>query len=149
MTKVFAVASVGGHWIQLLRIAKPLEKEFDVAYLSTHEKCGAMVDGHRFYKIPDFSRWDAYKVFPAFFKCISILRKEKPKMIITTGAAPGLVCILAGKCLGIKSVWIDSIANVAHLSFSGKIASKIATRTYTQWEVLKDSQTFYAGNVLG
>lgn len=32
--KVFAVASIGGHWVQLLRIAKALEKEFDVVYMS-------------------------------------------------------------------------------------------------------------------
>ena len=31
--KVFAVASIGGHWVQLLRIAKALEKEFDVVYI--------------------------------------------------------------------------------------------------------------------
>ena len=43
--KVFAVASIGGHWVQLLRIAKALEKEFDVVYMSTHEKCATMVEG--------------------------------------------------------------------------------------------------------
>lgn len=31
------MASIGGHWVQLLRIAKALEKEFDVVYMSTHE----------------------------------------------------------------------------------------------------------------
>ena len=41
--KIVAVASIGGHWIQLLRITRTLESEFDVSYVSTHEKCGVMV----------------------------------------------------------------------------------------------------------
>lgn len=44
--KIVAVASIGGHWIQLLRITRTLESEFDVSYVSTHEKCGVMVNGH-------------------------------------------------------------------------------------------------------
>ena len=67
MKTILAVASIGGHWVQLLRIASGLEATHEVAYMSTHAKCATMVEGHRFYKITDFSRWDAYKVVPAFF----------------------------------------------------------------------------------
>lgn len=110
--KVFAVASIGGHWVQLLRIAKALEKEFDVVYMSTHEKCATMVEGRVYYSMNDFSRWDFYKMFPELLHSIYIICKEKPSIVITTGAAPGLVCLFAAKICGIRTVWIDSIANV-------------------------------------
>ena len=129
--KVFAVASIGGHWVQLLRIAKALEKEFDVVYMSTHEKCATMVEGRVYYSMNDFSRWDFYKMFPELLHSIYIICKEKPSIVITTGAAPGLVCLFAAKICGIRTVWIDSIANVEHISFSGRIASKFASRIYT------------------
>lgn len=116
--KVFAVASIGGHWVQLLRIAKALEKEFDVVYMSTHEKCATMVEGRVYYSMNDFSRWDFYKMFPELLHSIYIICKEKPSIVITTGAAPGLVCLFAAKICGIRTVWIDSIANVEHISFS-------------------------------
>lgn len=31
--KILAVASIGGHWVQLLRIARPLEKRYEVVYM--------------------------------------------------------------------------------------------------------------------
>lgn len=147
--KVFAVASIGGHWVQLLRIAKALEKEFDVVYMSTHEKCATMVEGRIYYSMNDFSRWDFYKMFPELLHSIYIICKEKPSIVITTGAAPGLVCLFAAKICGIRTVWIDSIANVEHISFSGRIASKFASRIYTQWPSLAGNKVIFAGNIFG
>lgn len=147
--KVFAVASIGGHWVQLLRIAKALEKEFDVVYMSTHEKCATMVEGRVYYSMNDFSQWDFYKMFPELLHSIYIICKEKPSIVITTGAAPGLVCLFAAKICGIRTVWIDSIANVEHISFSGRIASKFASRIYTQWPSLAGNKVIFAGNIFG
>ena len=147
--KVFAVASIGGHWVQLLRIAKALEKEFDVVYMSTHEKCATMVEGRVYYSMNDFRRWDFYKMFPELLHSIYIICKEKPSIVITTGAAPGLVCLFAAKICGIRTVWIDSIANVEHISFSGRIASKFASRIYTQWPSLAGNKVIFAGNIFG
>ena len=150
MKKVLAVASIGGHWIQLLRLAKGLEATYDVAYMSTHPKCAAMVEGHRFYQVRDFSRWDAYKVMPAFFSAIKVLRKERPDAVVTTGAAPGLIVLIAAKMLGKKTVWVDSLANVNCLSMCGRLAKRFfADRTFTQWQELSGEGLEYAGNVIG
>lgn len=149
LPKILAVSSIGGHWIQLLRIIRPLEKEFTVDYMCTHIKCATMVEGKKFYKIEDFSRWNAYKIPIALFKDIRIIRKCKPDIVITTGAAPGLICLLAAKFCGIKTIWIDSIANVEHLSASGKVAIKLADRVYTQWPDLAAKNIIYKGNIFG
>ena len=147
--KVMAVASIGGHWIQLLRIARPMEEHYEIVYVSTHPKCATMVEGQKFFQTTDFSRSDAWKLIPSFFRAIITIRQEKPDAIITTGAAPGLVFLLAGKLLGRKTIWIDSIANTERLSASGRIASWFASRSYTQWEDLATGKIQYAGNVLG
>ena len=147
--KVRAVASIGGHWVQLLRIARPMEEKYEMVYVSNHPKCATMVEGQRFYETEDFSRSDAWKLVPSFFKAVKLVWREKPDAIITTGAAPGLVFLLVGKLLGEKTIWIDSIANAAHLSASGRIASKFASRTYAQWQDLATGKIQYAGNVLG
>ena len=149
MKKILAVASIGGHWIQLLRIAKGLEEEYDVSYMSTHEKCGLMVKGHDFHRLPDFNRWNAWRLFPAFFFALNTLGRERPNVVISTGAAPGLIVVFAAFCLGKKTIWVDSIANVAHLSFCGKIAKRFVSRFYTQWEELSGDGICFAGNVIG
>lgn len=147
--KVLAVASIGGHWIQLLRIARPMEEHYEMVYVSTHAKCATMVEGQIFHPTTDFSRSDAWKLIPSLFKAIKIIRREKPDAIITTGAAPGFVFLLVGKLLGIKTIWIDSIANAVHLSASGRMASRFASRTYTQWKYLATGKIRFAGNVFG
>ena len=146
--KLLAIASIGAHWIQLLRITKTLNDEFEVVYMSTHPKCETMLSGQIYYTIPDFSRRNFYKLFPAFFRTMNIIKKENPSTVITTGAAPGLITLMAAKLLRRKTIWVDSIANVEKLSLSGKIASKFATRAYTQWPELAAEKIIYAGNVL-
>jgi UDP-N-acetylglucosamine:LPS N-acetylglucosamine transferase len=106
-----------------------------------------MVETNKFYTMIDFCRWDFYKLFPAFFQAFKVIWKEKPDIIISTGAAPGMIALLVAKLFGKKTVWVDSIANVEHISLSGKIASKFVTKTYTQWESLATSKILYAGNV--
>ena len=149
MKKVIAAASVGGHWVQLLRISRSMEDRYDMVYLSTHPKCATMVEGQKYYQMKNFSRWDAWKVVPSFIRVLGILLLERPDAIITTGAAPGLVCVMAGKLLGVKTIWVDSIANVEHLSASGRLAKRFASRVYTQWEDLKSNSIVYQGNILG
>ena len=144
-----AVASIGGHWIQLLRIARPMEGHYEMVYVSTHPKCAIMVEGQKYCLTTDFSRSDAWKLVSAFLKAIKTIRKEKPDAIITTGAAPGLVYLLAGKLFGRKTIWIDSIANVNRLSLSGRIAALFVSRVYTQWQHLATAKIHYSGDIFG
>ena len=146
---VMAVASLGGHWIQLLRITSGLNQDWDIIYMSTHPECAKTVTGHRFCLIKDFSRWNPLRLFPAFFNALVYIRKYTPDVLLTTGAAPGLMALVAARLSGVKTIWVDSIANPCSLSLSGKIASKISTATYTQWENLAVGNVKYAGNVLG
>lgn len=144
-----AVASIGGHWVQLLRIARPMEEHYDMVYVSTHPKCATMVEGQKFYQTADFNRSNAWKLIPSFFKAVKTVWREKPDAIITTGAAPGLICMFAGWLLRRKTIWIDSIANVNHLSLSGRIAALFVSRVYTQCQHLATDKIHYAGDIFG
>lgn len=146
--KVMAVASIGGHWVQLLRITAGLGDDYDFCYCSTHERCATMVDGCTFHKINDFSRWDAWKLPGQLVKLLRLIRRERPDVLLTTGAAPGLAAVVAARMCGVKTIWVDSIANVESMSASGRIARRFADRVFTQWPHLADgTTTVYAGNV--
>ena len=147
--KLFAAASIGGHWKQLLRIAKPLEERYEVVYASTHPRCATMTGDNRFYVLSDFSRQDAWRLIPSFFHLLRILRREHPDAVITTGAAPGLICLFTAWILRYKTIWVDSTANAACLSGSGRIATHFASRVYTQWPDLAQGGILFAGNVWG
>jgi UDP-N-acetylglucosamine:LPS N-acetylglucosamine transferase len=147
MKKIFAAASIGGHWKQLLRITKPLEDRFEIVYASTHPKCATMTGGSKFYVMSDFSRKDAWRLLPSFFRLLRVLKHERPDAVLTTGAAPGLVCLFAAWILRYKTIWVDSTANALHLSASGRIARRFASRVYTQWPDLAKDGVMYAGTV--
>lgn len=146
--KVLAISSIGGHWVQLLRLT-PAFKDVELVFVTTRESFKSMVPNYRFFSIPDGNRNDLKGLFASLIMIHRIICEEKPDVIITTGAAPGLLAIIIGKLKGIKTIWVDSIANCEELSLSGRIASKFADKVYTQWEHLKTDKINYEGNVLG
>lgn len=147
--KILAVSSIGGHWIQLLRLMPAFEGA-EVEFMTTKQNFSTMVEGKKFYTISDGSRWNKYGLVKSFFSIVSIVRSSKPDVIITTGAAPGLMAIFVGRLFGVKTIWVDSIANCEKISMSGKIATKMADIVYTQWQHLEEeNKVKYRGNVLG
>ncbi|MCL6216761.1 hypothetical protein [Zunongwangia pacifica] len=145
--KVLAIASVGGHWIQLLRLI-PAFKGSEVVFVSTKQSFGKMVSNEKFYAIADGNRSDKKGLFKAIMQLRKIFLLEKPNVVITTGAAPGLMAIFIGKLFKAKTIWVDSIANCEELSMSCKIAKKVADHVYTQWPHLADDKVKFKGNVL-
>jgi UDP-N-acetylglucosamine:LPS N-acetylglucosamine transferase len=145
--KIAAISSGGGHWIELQRIAPAFEYH-EVIYISTHTNLGDTVQGHKFYTIPDASRWNKFKLILVAFQVMKVMIFTRPDIVISTGAAPGVLGIFAGKLLGAKTIWLDSIANVEKISLSGKLAVYLADRVYTQWPTLAGKNIMYAGNVL-
>ena len=69
-------------------------------------------------------------------RSLRILSKEKPDVIITTGALAVIpLCILAKK-RGVKLIYIESFARVRTESRTGKLLYKYADRFYVQWKYL-------------
>ncbi|SDC44289.1 glycosyltransferase family protein [Niabella drilacis] len=145
--RILAVASAGGHWVQLLRLMPAFDRH-TVSFLSTKENFREMVAPHPFYFVQNATRWNKLGILHTFFLVIRVVREVKPDVIITTGAAPGLLAIIAGRLCGARTLWIDSIANAEDLSLSGKIASRFAHKALTQWKDLSSSKFSYQGNIL-
>lgn len=84
-----------------------------------------------------------------FVQAMKIAIRERPQFVISTGAAPGFFCAIAGRLVGARVLWIDSIANAEKLSMCGSLSRFIAHETLTQWEHLADGDNVkFAGSVL-
>lgn len=145
--RVLAIASAGGHWVQLLRLT-PAFRDQDISFVSTDPKFGTTVKDYAFFSVPDANQRDKFQLIRCFLRVSKIVIRERPRVIITTGAAPGLMGIIIGRFVGAKTIWIDSIANAEKISLSGKIAAYFANRVYTQWENLATGRIKFKGNVL-
>lgn len=130
--RLLALASGGGHWVQLQRL-KPAFADFETAYVSMFESYAEQVAGDRYYIVPDASRFDLRSFAPVFFKALGIVLKERPRAIVTTGSAPMLAFILLGRLIGARTLWVDSIANSERMSTSGRMAKRLAHRVVSQW----------------
>lgn len=130
--RVLAIASGGGHWVQLLRL-RPAFEGARVTYVSVRPAYASDVPGERFIPINDATRWDKVGLARMAFKLLLIMLRVRPTVVISTGAAPGYFAIRLGKLLGAKTIWLDSIANVEEMSMTGMLVKDKATLWLTQW----------------
>lgn len=137
--KILAIASGGGHWVQLLRL-RPAFEGHDVVYVTVKAGYSTQVPGQRFYAVRDASRWNKLALLLMLVQVSLIMLWERPDVVITTGAAPGVAALRMGKLLRAKTIWLDSIANAEEMSMSGTMVRGFADVWLTQWEHLASEQ---------
>jgi UDP-N-acetylglucosamine:LPS N-acetylglucosamine transferase len=145
--RILAVASGGGHWAQLRRL-RPAFDGHEVAYLTTDAGHRSEVGTAHFYVVRDGNRTSKLALLASALQIGLVLLRERPDIVISTGAAPGYLAIRGAKLLGARTVWIDSVANVDELSLSGRLASEKADLCLTQWPHLAGGGVGYRGSVL-
>jgi exopolysaccharide biosynthesis glucuronosyltransferase PssD len=129
---VLAVASGGGHWLQLMRLRPALE-EHDVTYVTTIRGLGEQFDALPCRLVRDASRNEPFRLAWMVVQLAVTVVQTRPRIVISTGAAPGLVALFLGKIVGARTIWLDSIANSEELSMSGKLAGRFVDLWLTQW----------------
>jgi UDP-N-acetylglucosamine:LPS N-acetylglucosamine transferase len=133
--KLFAVASGGGHWVQLLRLSEAFS-DCDIVFITVNKAYRADVKGHGFYTVTDGTRKTPMRLILTALKLFWIICIERPDALISTGAAPGYLALRIARLFGARTMWLDSIANIEHLSMSGAMAGRYADLWLTQWRHL-------------
>lgn len=146
MKKVLAVASGGGHWRQLM-LLKPAFEQFNVKYITTINGLPEQDNIKNYYIVKDSNKNEKLAAIYSFIQLFYIFCKFRPDVIVTTGAAPGLLMIILGKIFFRKTIWIDSIANAEELSLCGKLSKSISNITLTQWTSLVKGKVQFKGSV--
>lgn len=150
--RVLAVASGGGHWIQLRRL-RPAWEGMAVTYLTTVAGYAEAVAGDPgapgFIVVTDGNRWQKLRLLRQMLEVAWAVLKLRPHAVVTTGAAPGYFALRLGRLLGARTIWVDSMANAEELSLSGRQAGPHAHLFLTQWEHLaRPEGPQYKGAVL-
>jgi hypothetical protein len=146
--RLLAVASGGGHWVQLLRLREAFEG-CAVTYVTVDRSYSGDVEGCNFHAITDGTMWNKLRLLIMATQLAWILLRIRPHVIISTGAAPGYFAIRLGKLLGARTVWIDSVANVEKLSLSGRKIGPHADLWLTQWpQLVHPDGPYFLGGVL-
>ncbi len=118
--KIAFAVSAGGHLTQIQTIfTKEVIGNNEFIFLTEKNKKTEKMKKAYFFNPLGYNPL-AY--LPALIKCIKIFKKERIKMIITTGAEIGLVAVIAGKLLRIKTIFIETIIRVKTPTLAGKLS---------------------------
>ena len=71
------------------------------------------------------------------FLSLLYIIKEKPNIIITTGAGASYPTCFIGKILGKKIIYIESFAKITSSSMTGRKIYPFADKFLVQWEEMK------------
>ena len=78
-----------------------------------------------------------------------IIWREKPDVVVSTGAAPGYVALRIASAMRAQTIWLDSVANIEQLSLSGAKVGRFVDLWLTQWpDLARREGPYYAGSVL-
>lgn len=147
--KVCLIANGGGHLEQLKQLAE-VYKRYDCFYVVMKTKVtNSMKEKHYF--LLENSRESnfvfALKTILIFIQSFFILLKERPDVVICTGAGATIsLCIIAKKIFHSKLVFIESFAKKETASMTGKFLYKYADLFIVQW---KGMLKFYPNAVYG
>ncbi len=146
--RILAIASGGGHWVELRRLLPAFEGH-KIIFATVDSFYRHEVGCQKLYVVEDATRWNKIKLVKLALQVIVLLLRERPEIIVSTGAAPGYFALRLGKFLGARTIWVDSIANVGELSLSGRLVGKYADLWLTQWPHLAHpGGPEYKGSVL-
>lgn len=146
--RILGVSSGGGHWVELVRLMPAFEGH-ELALVTVDRAYRSDAGSARFYTVRDVTRWDKWRWPQTLLKLMWILFRERPDVVVSTGALPGYFSLRVAKWFGARTVWLDSIANVDELSMSGQRIGAYADLWLTQWPHLaKPNGPRYSGTVL-
>ena len=66
-----------------------------------------------------------------------VITKERPNLIISSGAAVAVPFFYIGKLFGAKCVYIEVFDRIDHSTLSGKMVYPIADKFIVQWDEMK------------
>jgi UDP-N-acetylglucosamine:LPS N-acetylglucosamine transferase len=146
--RILAIASGGGHWVQLLRLRTAFSGA-EVHYATVDPSSAEMVYPAPVHLYPDANKDTKLKLVLAALRLLVIVLTVRPDVVISTGAAGGYFAIRFAKLLGARTLFVDSIANARQLSVTARMCRGVADRVISQWpDVARHSGTEFWGSVL-
>lgn len=136
--KICFAASSGGH-LEELACLREIESNYDSFLVTESGSFNELQFGDKTYYVKQINRKEynfIFKFMVLFIKAIYILLKEKPHVVISTGALATYPFCLVGKIMGKKIIFIESFARVDNPSLTGKLVYKFADLFIVQWEEL-------------
>lgn len=135
--KVCLVGSSGGHLTHLYML-KPFwegKEHFWVTF--DKEDAKSILKGEKMYPCYFPTNRNLWNLIRNTFLAIKILHKEKPDLIISSGAAVAVPFFWLGKFHGAKLVYIEVFDRIDKPTVTGKLVYPVTDAFIVEWEEMK------------
>ncbi len=131
--KICIVSSCGGHLTEARALRAAYEKHAHFYVLNDEVILPEDMQGKTFF----VRHWERdWLFFVNLREAWQILRRERPALILTTGAGVAVPFALVGKVLRIPTVFVESFTRVNRPSLTGRVMYYLADRFFYQWRPL-------------
>ena len=128
MIDVLIVCSPGGHFTA----AREVFSDFNVDYkYCMHDAKAYRIDGREVISVVRSER-DLW-IFIQILQALVILKREKPKVVYSSGASIAFSFFLVAKLLGIATIFVDTASKVRKPSLTAKLVAPICTKLYVRY----------------
>ena len=140
MNKICFIASTGGHFEQLMML-KPLMDKYESFIVTEKTEYSVIEDDRKIYYLNQVNRHEKTFIFKMalnFIKSLNLFIKDRPDVVISTGALATIPMCIFAKVFKKKIIFIESFAKVNSPTLTGKLVYKFADQFYVQWEQMKE-----------
>ena len=133
--KICFAASSGGHYEQILML-RPLMEKYDSFIITEKTLYKVKTKGEKMYYLLQVNRKEKSfipRMIINTLRSVSIYIKERPDVVICTGALATIPICLISKLMGKKLIYIESFAKVTTATQTGKLMYRFADQFYVQW----------------
>ncbi|WP_367378407.1 PssD/Cps14F family polysaccharide biosynthesis glycosyltransferase [Enterococcus gilvus] len=135
--KVCLVGSSGGHLAHLYLLKQLWEKEDRVWVTFEKDDAKSILKNEKIHFCFYPTNRNLVNLLKNTFLAIKIIKKEKPDIIISSGAAVAVPFFYIGKIFKIKTVYIEVFDRIDSPTLTGKLVYPITDLFIVQWEEMK------------
>ena len=132
--KVCIPTSSGGHLTHMRMIMPVLDKARDRFWVTfDKEDANTALAGERVYHCFFPTNRNVKNIVRNTLLAIRVLRRERPDLIVSSGAAIAVPFFLVGKLLGAKTVYIEVFDRVDAPTLTGRLVRRFTDLFVVQW----------------
>lgn len=135
--KICLVGSSGGHLAHLYMLKPIWEKTERFWVTFDKEDARSLLENEKFYKCFFPTNRNLFNLIRNTFLAFKVIIKERPDIIISSGAAVAVPFFYIGKLFGAKLVYIEVFDRVDKSTLTGQLVYPITDKFIVQWEEMK------------
>lgn len=137
-TKICIPTSSGGHLTHMHILMPIIEKAADRFWVTfDKEDARSLLEGERVYSCYYPTNRNLKNLIRNIGVAWRVLHREKPDLIISSGAAVAIPFFWLGKLFGAKTVYIEVFDRIDKPTLSGKLVYPVTDLFVVQWEEMK------------